>query len=191
MAPSPNEVTKYLQAWNQGDEAALEKLMPIVYDELRKLARSYMRRERSGHTLQATALVHEAFLRLIDQNAVTWQNRAHFFGLAAQMMKRILVNHELSRRAAKRGGGAEKVSLEHAKGIEPQQELDILQLDEALQDLESIDSRQCRIVELRFFSGLTLEETSEVMNLSLATVKREWSTAKLWLRQRISKVTGS
>ncbi|MCI0413226.1 sigma-70 family RNA polymerase sigma factor [bacterium] len=191
VAPSSSEVTKYLQAWNQGDEAALEKLMPIVYNELRKLARSYMRRERSGHTLQATALVHEAFLRLIDQNAVTWQNRAHFFGIAAQMMKRILVNHEVSRRAAKRSGGAEKVTLEQAKGIESQQDLDIIQLNEALQELESMDSRQCRIVELRFFSGLTLEETAEVMNLSLATVKRDWSTAKLWLRQRISKGTGS
>ena len=127
-SPSSSEVTRYLQEWNQGNQAALEKLMPLVYDELRRLARSYMQRERTGHTLQATALVHEAFLRLIDQNAVTWQNRAHFFGIAAQMMRRILVNHALSRRAAKRGGMAERLSLEEVTGLAAHRDLDIIEL---------------------------------------------------------------
>ncbi len=189
-APSSSEVTAYLQEWNRGNEAALEKLIPLVYTELRKLARSYMRRERSDHTLQPTALVHEAFLRLIGQNAVTWQNRAHFFGIAAQMMRRILVNHAVSRRAARHGGAAEKVTLMEIKDLAAQTDFDILQLNDALSALESMDQRQSRVVELRFFSGLTLEETAEVMNLSLATVKREWSTARLWLRRRISRGPG-
>jgi RNA polymerase sigma factor (TIGR02999 family) len=186
--PSSSQVTKYLREWNQGNEEALEKLMPLVYDELRKLARSYMKRESSGHTLQPTALVHEAFLRLVDQNAVTWQNRAHFFGIAAQMMRRILIHHAEKRNAAKRSGGrAERISLEQISGFEEHRDIDILELHEALRELEALDERQSRIVEMRFFTGLTLEETAKVMNLSLATIKREWGTARLWLRRRIRK----
>ncbi|MCI0607134.1 sigma-70 family RNA polymerase sigma factor [bacterium] len=176
-----------MQEWNNGNKAALDKLMPIVYDELRKLARGYMRQERSGHTLQPTALVHEAFLRLVDQNAVTWQNRAHFFGIAAQMMRRILVNHAVKRRAAKRNGMLESIPLDEFRDLGASYPVNVIALNEALMDLECIDARQSRLVELRLFSGLSLEETAEAMQLSVATVKREWRTARLWLRRRISK----
>ncbi len=187
MESAPPTITQLLVEWGQGDQAALDQLMPLVYDELRRLARSYLRRERPDHTLQATALVHEAYLRLIDQHSVTWQNRAHFFGIASQMMRRILVNHALARRTAKRGLSVETLSLDEAAGAGTQRGIDLIALDDALKELEALDPRQTRIVELRFFGGLSIEETAEVLSLSAATVKREWSTARLWLRRRIAK----
>src|SRR6185369_1245614 len=186
MSSAPPSITQLLVEWSEGDRAALDQLTPLVYDELRRLARSYLRRERSDHTLQATALVHEAYIRLVDQHSVSWQNRAHFFGIASQMMRRILVNHALSRGAAKRGGSATKISLDETVNFE-QRDVDLIALNHALKELEELDLRQARIVELRFFGGLSIEETAEVVNLSPATVKREWSTAKLWLRSQISK----
>lgn len=187
MSSSPPSITQLLLDWSRGDPAALNQLMPLVYDELRQLARSHLRRERPDHTLQATALVHEAYLKLVDQHSVTWQNRAHFFGIASQMMRRILVNHALSRRAAKRGGPVQKLSLDEAVGFAEPCDVDLIALDEALQELAGLDPRQSRIVELRFFGGLSIEETAEVLNISPATVKREWNTAKLWLRRRMAK----
>ena len=186
MNSAPHNITQLLVNWSEGDQAALDQILPLVYDELRRLARSYLRRERSDHTLQATALVHEAYLRLIDQHSVTWQNRAHFFGIASQMMRRILVNHALAHGAAKRGGIAQKISLDEAVGRGVQSEMDLLALDRALKELEKLDSRQSRVVELRYFGGLSIEETAEVLGLSPATVKREWSTARLWLRREIA-----
>jgi RNA polymerase sigma factor (TIGR02999 family) len=180
-------ITQLLVNWSEGDQAALDEILPLVYDELRRLARSYLRRERPDHTLQATALVHEAYIRLIDQHSVSWQNRAHFFGIASQMMRRILVNHALSRAAVKRGGLAQKLSLDEAVGLGDQPEVDLIALDRALNELEALDSRQSRIVELRYFGGLSIEETAEVLSLSPATVKREWSTARLWLRRQIAQ----
>src|SRR5215216_894491 len=162
-------VTELLVAWGEGDKAALDELMPVVYDELRRLAQNYLSRERPGHTLQTTALVHEAYLRLIDQKSVNWQNRAQFFGIAAQMMRRILINHAKERNAKKRQGYATKVAL-----------------DEALNGLAALDPQQTRIVELRFFGGLTIEEVSEVLGISPATTKREWDSAKLWLRRQLN-----
>jgi len=187
MASGSLSITQLLIEWSQGNRAALDQLMPLVYDELRQLARGYLRRERPDHTLQATDLVHEAYLRLIDQNAVTWQNRAHFFGIASQMMRRILVNHALSRQAAKRGGLVQKLSLDKAVSFAEQREVELVALDEALKELAVLDPRQSQIVELRFFGGLSIEETAEVLNISPATVKREWSTAKLWLRRQMAK----
>jgi RNA polymerase sigma factor (TIGR02999 family) len=187
MKPTEPEITQLLIEWSKGEETALDQLMPLVYDELRQLARSYLRRERPDHTLQATALVHEAYLRLIDQHSVTWQNRAHFFGIASQMMRRILVNHAVSREAAKRGGFVQKLSLDEAVGWADEREVDLIALDEALNELERLDPRQGRIVELRFFGGLSIEATAEVLNISPATVKREWATARLWLRRQIAK----
>ena len=187
MNPAPPTISQLLVEWSEGDRAALDRLMPLVYDELRRLARSYLRRERPDHTLQATALVHEAYMRLIDQHSVSWQNRAHFFGIASQMMRRILVNHALAKSTAKRGGHAEKLSLDKAVVVDGERQIDLVALDDAMKELEAADARQCRIVELRFFGGLSISETAEVLKLSPATVKREWSTAKLWLRRRIAK----
>jgi RNA polymerase sigma factor (TIGR02999 family) len=183
---SATGVTRLLVEWSQGNQAALDQLFPVVYDELRRLARSYLRRERPDHTLQPTALVHEAFLRLIDQRFVTWQNRAHFFGLAAQMMRRILVNHALSRQAEKRGGQAQNVPFDEAVHAFESRDVDLVALDEALTALGALDQRQSRIVELRFFAGLTIEETAEVIGISAATIKREWTAAKLWLLREMS-----
>src|SRR5437867_361736 len=160
--------------------------MPVVYGELRRLAQHYLRRERPDHTLQATALVHEAYLRLIDQHSVTWQNRAHFFGIAAQMMRRILVNHAVAKRSEKRGGLETKLSLDEAVSFADQREVDLVALDDALKELEALDPQQSRVVELRFFGGLSIEETAEALGISPATVKRDWSTAKIWLRRAIS-----
>lgn len=187
MGSAPPTITQLLSEWSKGDRDALDQLAPLVYDELRRLARSYLRRERPDHTLQATALVHEAYLRLIDQHSVTWQNRAHFFGIASQMMRRILVNHAIARGTEKRGGDAVRGSLDEAVSLE-RPDVDLIALDEALKELEALDPRQARIVELRFFGGLSIQETSEVVSLSPATVKREWSTARLWLRRRISNI---
>jgi RNA polymerase sigma factor (TIGR02999 family) len=175
-----------LVAWSDGDQQALEKLMPLVYDELRRLAGRYLRRERPGHTLQATALVNEAYLRLVDQRDVRWQNRAHFFGIAAQMMRRILVDHARSHQVAKRGAGARKLSLDEAIEAPEQADVDLVALDDALSDLARIDPQQSRIVELRFFGGLTIEEVAEVVGVSPATVKREWTMAKAWLYRELS-----
>ncbi len=183
--PSPGEVTRILQACGKGDQQAFDKLMPVVYEELRRLAKQHLRRERPDHTLQATALVHEAYLRLVDQRAVTWQNRAHFFGVAAQLMRRILVDYARRRQAAKRGGAALKVSLNELVLAAEERSEEVVALDEALERLAAMDPRQGRVVELRIFSGLTVEETAEVLGISPATVKREWTMARAWLSREI------
>jgi RNA polymerase sigma factor (TIGR02999 family) len=187
MASTPGGITQLLIAWNRGDQGARDELMPLVYDELRRLARAYLRRERPGHTLQPTALVNEAYLRLIDQSQVSWQNRAHFFGIAARLMRQVLVNHAEARRAAKRGGDAERISLNEVDRLAVDREVDLVALNEALKNLERIDPPQGQIVELRYFSGLTIEEVAEVMGVSAATVKREWATARAWLRRELSR----
>jgi RNA polymerase sigma factor (TIGR02999 family) len=179
--------TQLLVEWNRGNQAALDELFPIVYDELRRLARNYLRLERTGHTLQPTALVHEAYLRLIDQRSVSWQNRAQFFGLAAQMMRRILVNHAVARHAAKRGGHAQRVPLDEAIDVLEARQVDVVALDAALKALEALDARQNQIVELRFFGGLTVDETADVVGISPASIKREWAAAKLWLLREIDR----
>jgi len=180
------EVTQLLCLWSGGDRAALESLIEVVYAELRHLAHSYLRRERPGHTLQSTALVHEAYLRLIDQKNVTWQNRAHFFGIAAQMMRRILVDHARSRQASKRGAGITLLALDEAVAGSGPRGLDLIVLDQALESLARIDPQQSRIVELRFFAGLSIDDTAEVLKISPATVKREWAIAKAWLYREMS-----
>ena len=168
------------------DKESLDKLMPVVYDELRRQPARYLRREQPGHTLQTTALIHEAYVRLVDQHNVQWQNRAHFFGIAAQMMRRILVDHARRKKRAKRGGSDIKISLDDATVAVQGQDLDVVAVDEALTRLAKIDEQQSRVVELRFFSGLTVEETAEVMGISPATVKRDWSMAKAWLHRELS-----
>lgn len=168
------------------DKEALDKLMPAVYDELRRQAARYLRREHAGHTLQTTALIHEAYVRLVDQRNVQWQNRAQFFGMAAQMMRRILVDHARTKKRVKRGGSGIKVSLADATIPVNERDLDVVALDEALDRLAAIDEQQSRVVELRFFSGLTVEETAKVMHISPATVKRDWSMAKAWLHRELS-----
>jgi RNA polymerase sigma factor (TIGR02999 family) len=187
MDSGPPTITQLLVEWSNGDQNALDQLTPMVYDEMRRMARTYLRSERADHTLQATALVHEAYLRLIDQHSVSWQNRAHFFGIASQMMRRILVNHALAKAAEKRGGEVQKLSLDEAVSFANQREIDLIALDEALKELELLDPQQTRIVELRFFGGLSIEDTAEALRVSPATVKRDWSTAKLWLRRQLSK----
>lgn len=179
-------VTQLLKHAQTGDRDALDRLLPMVYDELRKLASYQLRRERSNHTLQPTALVHEAYLRLVNQREVQWQDRAHFFGLAAQMMRRILVNHALAHKAEKRGGKEAVISLDEVVAFAAEREVNLVLLDEALARLAEIDPSQAKIVELRFFGGLTVEEVAEVMKISTATVKREWRTAKAWLFAQIS-----
>jgi RNA polymerase sigma factor (TIGR02999 family) len=182
-----HEITRLLADWSKGDRQALEKLTPLVYDELRRLAGRYLRQERSGHTLQSTALVHEAYMKLVGQNNVRWQNRAHFFGIAAQMIRRILVDYARARKADKRGSGAERLSLDEAIALPGGQDLDLVALDDALEGLAKIDARQSRLVELRFFAGLTIEETAEVMQMSLATAKRDWVSAKAWLSREVRR----
>jgi RNA polymerase sigma-70 factor (ECF subfamily) len=184
LAP-PGEVTELLIDWSEGDEAAFERLVPLVYDELRRLARARLRRERPGHLLQTTALAHEAYLRLIDQGQVRWQNRAHFFAIAAQQMRRILVDHARRKAAAKRGGPVESISLAEIPGS-PARHVDLVALDDALSRMAALDERQSRVVELRCFGGLTAEETAEVLGISTRTVRREWTLAKAWLYQQIS-----
>jgi RNA polymerase sigma factor (TIGR02999 family) len=185
MDVSPvSTATALLIRWKSGDSGALDQLLPLVYDELRRLARYYLQRERGEHTLQSTALVHEAYLRLVDQN-VDWQSRAHFFGIAAQMMRRILVDHARSRNAAKRGDGL-KVTLDEKMALAEAQSLDVLALDSALAELSKLDAQQGKVVELRFFAGLSIEETAEAMSISVATVKREWAMAKAWLSRTMS-----
>jgi RNA polymerase sigma-70 factor (ECF subfamily) len=185
LAPR-EEVTRMLVDWSGGDREAPAKLMPIVYEELRQLARQYLQRERPDHTLQATGLVHEAYLRLVDQSTTTWQNRAHFFGVAAQLMRRILVDYARSHRAEKRGGGWDKLAFDEALAPSAERSVDLVALDDALKDLLALDPRQSQIVELRFFGGLTNEEVGEVLDVSPRTVKREWRMAKAWLRREMS-----
>lgn len=185
--PSRNEVTQLLMAWSSGDRTALDKLTPLVYDELRRMAHRYMSRERPGHTMQTTALVSEAYLRLVNRETVQWQNRAHFFAIAAQIMRHILVDHARSHAYAKRGGGTRTISLDEAMLVSQERAADVLALDEALKGLAEIDPQQSRIVEMRFFGGLTVEETAAVLQLSAATIKREWSTAKAWLYHELAK----
>jgi RNA polymerase sigma factor (TIGR02999 family) len=186
--PAP-DVTQLLVSWSHGDQAALEQLMPLVYGELRRLASAYLRHERSNHTLQSTALVHEAFMRLVGQQSVAWRNRAHFFAIAAQMMRRILVDYARAQRREKRGSGAVKLELDAAlaEGLDSGPDVDILALNGALDELSRLDSRQGRVVELRFFAGLSIEETAEVMNLSPASIKREWNTARAWLFREMTR----
>jgi RNA polymerase sigma factor (TIGR02999 family) len=186
MATDGHTVTEMLVEWSDsGNREALDKLMPIVYDELHRQAARYLRHEREGHTLQTTALVHEAYVRLIGQAEVRWQNRAHFFGIAAEMMRRILVDHARKRHAAKRGGEAVRVTLNEALKASEEQSLDLVAVDEALTRLARIDPQQARVVELRFFGGLDVEETAEVLGISERTVKRDWSVAKAWIRREL------
>jgi RNA polymerase sigma factor (TIGR02999 family) len=182
MTESPNEVTQLLVAWGNGDQAALEQLMPLVYSELHRLAHRHIKKERPGHTLQTSALLNEAFLRLVDQRDVQWQGRAHFFSIAAQMMRRILVDYARSRRYAKRGGDAQQVSFDEELVVSRQLSADVLQLHDALNELATIDERKSKIVELKFFGGLSIEETAEVLGVSPGTVMRDWTLAKAWLR---------
>jgi RNA polymerase sigma factor (TIGR02999 family) len=184
----PHEVSQLLIAWGNGDKAALDQLMPLVYEELRRLARHYMSRERPGDTLQPTALVNEAYLRLVDQEDMRWENRAHFFGIAARIMRQVLVDRARARNAAKRGGGDYKLDLTDISDLPDQgSQLDVLALDHALDGLASFDPQQSRIVELKFFGGLSIEETAVVIGVSPATVKREWALAKSWLFLELSK----
>lgn len=177
------DITQLLNKAQGGDKLALDELLPMVYQELRRVAENQLRSERDGHTLQATALVHEAYLRLLDQHSVDWRNRAHFFGLAAQMMRRILVNYAVERNALKRGDGATRIALEDALGeASSDREMDLVLLDENLKRLAEFDAEAARIVELRFFGGLTVDETAEVLGISPSTVGREWRAAKSWLK---------
>jgi RNA polymerase sigma factor (TIGR02999 family) len=186
---SVDEISTLLRAWSDGDQSALEGLTPIVYDELRRLAHRYMRHERPGHSLQTTALVNEAYMRLVDYKRMQWQNRAHFFAVSAQLMRRILVDHA-RRHNAKRGGKAEHVSLEEAALVGGDRTADLVALDDAMNALGRLDPRKVQVVEMRFFGGLSMEETAEVLKVSLVTVRRDWSTAKLWLYRELAVGTG-
>jgi len=182
----PQEVTRLLLAWNEGDEGALEKLVPQVYQELRRLAKRQMRREHPDHTLQTTALINEAYLRLVDLRNVQWQNRAHFFALCARLMRRILVDFARSRHYAKRGGGAQPVSLDESLVVSPAHSTDFVAVDDALKALTKVDARKAQVVELRFFGGLTVEEAAEALKVSSETIQRDWKLAKAWLLRELS-----
>jgi len=188
---SSAEVTALLGELAKGNADAGPRLIPLVYEELRRMADRYMRRERSDHTLQTTALVHEAYLKLVDQHSVTWQSRAHFFGVAAQVMRRVLVDHARGHIREKRGGGVVPVSLDEAMVVSPERSEEFLELDRALDRLAALDSRQAKIVELRFFGGLTVEETAEILGISPKTVKRDWAVAKAWLHGELKGGYGS
>jgi len=185
--PSTHEVTQLLLAWSDGDQTALEELTPLVYAELRRLAERHMRRERAGHPLQTTALVNEAYVRLVDLRQVRWQNRAHFFGMAAQLMRHILVDFARARLRAERGGFAQQVSLDEAAMVAKGRSAEFIALDDALQSLAEIDQRKSRIVELRYFGGLTVEEIAEVLQISPRTVMREWNLARAWLHRELNR----
>lgn len=185
MKSGSKQITQLLLAWGNGDQRALEELMPLVYDELRKMAARHMRRQNPGHTLQTTALVNEAYLRLIDSSQVRWQNRAHFFAVSAQLMRRILVDFARQRQNLKHGGGARKVSLDEALVVSPERGADLLALDEALNRLAALNARQAQVVELRYFGGLSEEETAEALKVSLRTVQRDWNLARLWLYKAV------
>ncbi len=186
METSSQDLTQLLVNWRNGDQASLDVLIPLVNEELRRLARQYMRREKTGHSLQTSALVNEAYLRLIDQRHVQWQNRAHFFGIAAQLMRRILIDHARKAQYAKRGGGAIRVSLDETAAVTEARAAELIAVDEALEKLTAMDARKGRIVELRFFGGLTEEETAESMDISVPTVQREWRGAKAWLHRMLT-----
>ena len=183
----PSQVTKLLQGWRGGDRNDLEALLPLVYDELRRLAHHHLRNERPDHTLQSTALVHEAYFRLVGQDLPEWESRAHFFAIAAQLMRQILVDYARRHRASKRGSGVCTLTLDDAAALPERKDVDVLALDDALNPLAEIDPRQARVVELRFFAGLSLEETSEVMGIATATVQRDWTAARAWLHREISR----
>jgi RNA polymerase sigma factor (TIGR02999 family) len=185
ITPSPGAVTQLLRAWGNGDDGALERVTPLVEAELRRLARGYMARERRDHTLQITALVNEAFLRLTDARSVGWQDRAHFLGISARLMRRVLVDHARSRGYLKRGAGAERVTLDEGLITSPEPIVDVLALDRALEALAAVDARKGRVIELRFFGGLSVEETADVLHVSADTVKRDWRLAKLWLLREL------
>jgi RNA polymerase sigma factor (TIGR02999 family) len=188
--PSP-EITQLLLAWSQGDRSALDQLIPLVHEQLRRLARHYMAQGRPGHTLQTTALVNEAYLRLIDASQVQWQNRAHFFAVSAQLMRRVLVDFARSHHQLKRGGEARRVSLDEALVVSEDQGADLVALDDALSALSVLDGRQSQVVELRFFGGLSVEETAEVLKVSPTTVRRDWTLARAWLHHELSKTVTS
>lgn len=181
MTDSNKDITVLLKDWESGNESAMEQLMAVVYDELRKISRSYLSNERSDHTLGATGLVNEAYFRLVNQNRTSWQSRAHFFGVAAQVMRRILINHARDKKAAKRGGGAVVLNIDQITDMAEQEGIDLEALEEALNGLASFDERQAKIVELKFYGGLTEEEMSEVLKVSPATIRRDWRRARLWL----------
>lgn len=189
--PPSNEVTGLLLAWAQGDRVALDRLVPLVERELQLLAHRYLRRERAGHTLQTTALVNEAYLRLVDQREPRWQSRAHFFGIAAQMMRRILIDHARKIAYAKRGGGIQKVSLDEACVIAESRAIELVALDDALSTLAKVDERKCRVVEMRYFGGLSVDETAEVLGVHPDTVTREWQRAKAFLRRELEADGGT
>jgi len=185
--PPPNEITPLLLRWSQGDEAALSLLLPIVYQELHRLAQSYLRRERADHTLQPTALINEAYLRLIRQDTPDWQSRSHFFGVAARLMRQILVEHARTHAAAKRGGGAAELALDEAWHYTGEQAAELVALDDALQALAQFDERKVRIIELRYFGGMSLEETATALNLSIATINKETRLARAWLHRELNR----
>jgi RNA polymerase sigma factor (TIGR02999 family) len=187
MTGLPDEVTQLLINWSKGDQAALDELIPLVHAELRRLARHYMARESPGHTLQTSALINEAYIRLIDQQNMPWQNRGHFFGVAAQVMRHILVDHARSHNFAKRGGGARKVPLDDAMIVNDRRADELVALDDALKALATLDPRKSQMIELRFFGGLSIAETAEVLEISPVTVTREWRSAKAWLRREMNK----
>jgi RNA polymerase sigma factor (TIGR02999 family) len=182
----PGDVTGLLLKWSQGDQAAVDELTPLVYSELRRLAHRYLRRERADHTLRSAELVHEAYLRLIDQKQASWQNRAHFFAVSGQIMRRILVDYARARQAEKRGGGAATLLLNEAIDLPDQRNFELIALDDALDRLAKLDPQQSRVVELRFFAGLSIEETAEALRVSRATVNRDWVTARAWLVRELS-----
>jgi RNA polymerase sigma-70 factor, ECF subfamily len=187
MPALPQEITQLLLSWSEGDKSALDQLIPLVYPELKRLARRYMGRESPDHTLQTSALINEAYLRLVDQQTVGWQDRAHFFAVAAQVMRHILIDHARSHRYDKRGAGAEHIPLDGVSVASQERAAELVALDDALTRLATVDPRKSQIVELRFFGGLTVEETAEVMKLSPITVKREWRSAKAWLHTEMSE----
>ena len=180
-----SELTNLLDDWKQGDPSALEKLTPLIYDELRRIAHRYARRERNGHTLQTTALINEAYVRLAGNESPDWQNRQHFFAVTAQVMRHILIDHARRRQALKHGGGGQQVSLSEAKAMTNERAAELIALDEALEELAAFDARKSQVVQLRFFGGLNLEETAEVLGVSLMTVRRDWRAAKAWLYKRV------
>jgi RNA polymerase sigma factor (TIGR02999 family) len=187
LQPTSTQVTELLLRWSEGDVDAREQLVPLVYDELRRLARHYLAAQRNNHTLQSTALVHEAYLRLIEHKSVRWDNRVHFFAVAAQLMRRILVDHARMKHAQKRGGNCMTLQLDEEVASSGQREVNLVALDDALDSLAKLDKRQCRLVELRFFGGLSIDEASRALEISPATVKREWATARLWLLREMSR----
>ena len=188
LSPSkPHEITELLEQWSGGNQAALDQLYPLVYEELRRLARSYMRREPKGHTLQTTALINEAYVRLVDQHSVRWQNRSHFFAISAQIMRRILVDHARQHLQAKRGGGAKRISLDEVMIVAKERSEEVLMLDEALANLARLDPRRSQVVELRYFAGLNNSEIASVLKISENTVMRDWNLARAWLYQQLSE----